>query len=216
MYLVIDVHRLVGQFQRHLSAPFLDPFVFRHQVPYRHQVVLIVTTHLDSSGAYAGRTHNDIKPVSQRPVDNFTIERVQVNLQPSLTEARDIGFARLSPGFRKIGVVRPTGIQVQAEHRAIGTLGGVRKGREQFVEILDAILLGCIGGRITPTVIVEVGAGRVHHAMQHDSVAMGVHQVASFDMQRRKRLRTRRTRPKEQARKHHVFQFSHKLIILID
>ena len=140
---------------------------------------------------------------------DFPIECGQIRTKPFLAELRDIGLARFLTCDRKIRVIRPTRIQMKSEHIAIGPLRGVRNSREELIEILDAVFFGGIVGYISPTVIIKIRTRRIHHAVQHHFIAMGVCQVLPVHMNGRRNLCTHRNRCQQQSGKHKVFHFSH-------
>ena len=67
---------------------------------------------------------------------------------------------------------------------------GLFQALEQFLEIIDATLTAGIVIAPAPPPVVEPGAGRVHHSVQHDVVAVLVDQPAAIDVQRGQRLNT--------------------------
>ena len=80
---------------------------------------------------------------------------------------------------------------MKSEHIAIGPLRGVRNSREELIEILDAVFFGGIVGYISPTVIIKIRTRRIHHAVQHHFIAMGVCQVGRMPRTDSFRLRRR-------------------------
>ena len=206
---IVNVHRFVGQFNGHLPAMFLDVGIARNDVPHLQQVVLIVPVYFDATGAYAGRTHDYIKPMVQCLFYDFPIERGQIRAKPFLTELRDIGLAGFFSRNGKVRIIRPTRIQMKPEHIAIGSLRGIRNSREELVEILDAVFFGSIVGSIPPTVIIKIRAWRIHHAVQHHFVAMGVCQILPVYMNGRRNFRAHRNCRQQQSGKHKVFHSSH-------
>ena len=98
---------------------------------------------------------------------------------------------------------------MKPEHIAIGSLRGIRNSREELVEILDAVFFGSIVGSIPPTVIIKIRAWRIHHAVQHHFVAMGVCQILPVYMNGRRNFRAHRNCRQQQSGKHKVFHSSH-------
>ena len=90
-----------------------------------------------------------------------------------------LGFSR-SIGIRV--VVCPAAVQMQTEQVAVGTLLRVRYCRKDLVEVVDAGADGVVVTTVSPAVVVEIGARRVHDTMQHHRVVMRIHKLVALDM----------------------------------
>ena len=123
----------------------------------------------------------------------------------------DVGIARNDvPHLQQVVLIVPVYFDATGAYAGrIGSLRGIRNSREELVEILDAVLFGSIVGSIPPTVIIKIRAWRIHHAVQHHFVAMGVCQILPVYMNGRRNFRAHRNCRQQQSGKHKVFHSSH-------
>ena len=187
-----DIYRLVCQLKGNMPTVLAYRIIPGHDVPYLHQVFLVIVTHLQVGRTHPRWAHHDILPVLQRLLCKRHIQPLHVVPQPLRVEMPDVSLPAntlrliLRTGIHIVPVVRPNRIKVQAEYITIGNL----EGREHLLEEILAPLHPGIIVAPTPSATVEPRIRRVHHTMQHNTLTLGIHQPPTLDMYRRQRLHT--------------------------
>ena len=187
---VPDAYRLVGQLDADLSGILADGVVLGEEVPDVEQVLLVVVAHLQVARTDPRRADDDVQAVLHGPLYEWEVERLHVVGEARGVEVLDVGLAAGISGLSgRTGiciavVVGPCRFQVQAEDCTLRLL----EGSEQFLEIIEAALAAGIVVAPAPAAVIEPGTRRVHHAVKHHVVAVGVDQPLSFHMERGQRL----------------------------
>ena len=187
---VLDVDGLVGKLKAYLTRILAHCIVLGNDIPYLHQILLIVVADLKIRRTHSRRAHDNILAMSQSLLSQRNIERTHIGLQASRIEMLDVGLAtntiRLNAcyGIVVAVVVGPCRFEMQTENVAVGNL----ESRELFLEILETAFATIIVIAPAPTSAVEPGTRGVHNTVEHNMVAVCVHKPATLDMQRGQRL----------------------------
>ena len=96
---ILEVHRFVGELYTYLSGVFADRVALCEEVPDRHQIVVVVVSHLYVSRTHAGRPHHNIHAMVHGPFGQREIERNKVVLQSARVELSDVCLARCVTGL---------------------------------------------------------------------------------------------------------------------
>ena len=187
---VLDVDGLVGKFDGYQPWVLEDRVVPRYDIPDLHQVLLIVIAHLEVEGAHAWRPHHDVLPMTESLHCQRNIKPLHVELEAFGIEVADVCLASctlslaLCYGIEIVLVVGPDGIEMQTEDVAVGYL----EACQHLLEVIEAAIESLVVVAPAPPAAVEPGIGRIHHAMQHNMIALVVHQPTPIDMNRRHTL----------------------------
>ena len=193
---ILERNGLIGKLDADLSGIFADTVVLREDVPYSHQVIVIVVAYLQVGRTYSRRTYHDVHSVHHGFFNERQIELRDERPQTCRIELADVGliggFRRLPGGTRvNIGlrrIVCPGRIQMQTEHVAIGLLHAGKQLGEIALALggsLNVVRRTRAVPGTAPSPTVKIHVRRVHHAMKHHMIAVTVHQPPAFHMQRR-------------------------------
>ena len=190
LLLAPNIDRLVGKLDGYQPRVLEDRVVPRYDVPDLHQVLLIVIAHLEVEGAHAWRPHHDVLPMMESLHCQRNIKPLHVELEAFGIEVADVCLASctlslaLCYGIEIVLVVGPDGIEMQTEDVAVGYL----EACQHLLEVIEATIESLVVVAPAPSAAVEPGIGRIHHTMQHNMIALVVHQPTPIDMNRRHTL----------------------------
>lgn len=178
-------YRLVGQFEGYLPCILADAVVFADDVPHVQEVLVIDTSHVDTTGADARWTNHDVHSVAQGLLHDGPIDGTQILRQSCTTEVLYVGLAvaRLVAVVRGV-VVCPTRVEVKAEHITVRAQFGVGNAVKDLVEVVYACGDAGIVRAATPAVVVEVGTRGVHDTMKYHLVTFVILQPLAVYMER--------------------------------
>ena len=89
-----QVYGFIGQLDADLSGIFADGVVLREDIPHRHQILVVVVTHLDIMRTDAWRTDYHIHTVVHGFLGQWEIDRFQIGLQSVGIKLLDISLTR--------------------------------------------------------------------------------------------------------------------------
>jgi len=91
-------------------------------------------------------------------------------------------------GRLDVRIVGPTGIEMETEDVAPRTLSGVGNSSKKVVEIVQtavevivALRIDVDRGVVGKAIATEIGTWSVHHAMQHDLIALRIDQMVALN-----------------------------------
>ena len=87
---------LIGQLKADLSAVFLNRVILGDDVPYFHQVLVVVVAYLDVARADTRRTHHHVLSMFDGIFGQFEVKTLQEGLQTCGVELADVGLTARS------------------------------------------------------------------------------------------------------------------------
>ena len=168
---VLDMYRLVGQFEHHGSVIFQFG-VLSHMFPHFQQILMVVVADADILRTYAWRAHHDVQSFRDGIFGHRHKDLVEIFLEAVEVEGVDIVLASDLDAW----LVAPVRIHVLAHEGHLPAC--IENAVDDAFVISEAAVHVIVGPFCSP--FVEPGAECLGKTMQDDHLALVILEIGSF------------------------------------